>query len=107
MPTEWIQVLVQIPLVAAFIWYTLELWRRNSELEGQRDDAWRCFMREQQSYWQSFIDTQNQVMIAGLSDVTNEMSHVEHRLETLSDLLVRHNGMVRGMDDKKDNEDHA
>ena len=50
MPAEWVQVLIQIPLVAAFIWYTLELWRRNSELESHRDDSWRCFMKEQQNY---------------------------------------------------------
>lgn len=105
MPTEWIQVFIQIPLVAAFIWYTLELWRRNSDVERQRDDSWRCFMREQQTYWQSFIDAQNQVMIAGLSDVTNEMCRVSERLEQMSDLLVRHNGMVRGIREREKSDD--
>ena len=41
-------------------------------------------------------------MIAGLSDVTDEMLRVSERLERLSNLLVRHNGMVQGMGEKDD-----
>lgn len=103
---DWTQLVVQLPLVAAFIWYTLELAKRDGAARAARDAAWRDFMREQQAHWQAFIDAQNRVMIAGLADVTREMCEFGQRLERMSELLVRHNGMVRGLQGE-DNEKSA
>lgn len=45
MPDLLISILAQIPVVAAFIWFALEIDKRNS----QRDEQMQTFLREQRS----------------------------------------------------------
>lgn len=43
----WINLLGQVPLVAVFIWYTLELTKRNQEAAEKRDAQMQTFLKEQ------------------------------------------------------------
>ena len=40
MEKEWVSLLVQVPLVAAFIWYSLEQQKRNQVSMDKRDEAY-------------------------------------------------------------------
>jgi hypothetical protein len=44
---NWEQVAVQIPIVAAFIWFVLEMDKRSAMYAHQRDEAWRQFLTDQ------------------------------------------------------------
>lgn len=44
---NWEQVAVQVPIVAAFIWFVLEMDKRNARYASQRDEAWRKFLTDQ------------------------------------------------------------
>lgn len=44
---NWEQVAVQIPIVVAFIWFVLEMDKRNARYAHQRDEQWRQFLHEQ------------------------------------------------------------
>jgi hypothetical protein len=90
-----LSLLIQIPLVAAFILYTLERDKRDNAARTQRAEGWRCFMTKQQQVWQDFIAAQNAVNIAGLSDVSCELLKVADRLDMLHQIIVRHNGVMR------------
>lgn len=39
--------LIQIPLVAAFMWFTLKLNEANSRAQTKRDQEWREFLQEE------------------------------------------------------------
>ena len=44
---NWESLLVQLPLVAAMIWFVLEVEKRNASNEVRRDNEWRKFLAEQ------------------------------------------------------------
>ena len=63
MPAELGSLLIQIPVVAAVIWFTLEITKRHSAEIDRRDEQMQTFLREQRD--------QNRVSlerIAGLLD---------------------------------------
>jgi hypothetical protein len=43
----WINLLIQIPLVGIFVWFTLERDKRAQANEVERDTQWRDFLKEQ------------------------------------------------------------
>lgn len=49
MTSELISVLAQVPLVGAFIWFVLELTKRQQAEQTERDHQWRTFLTEQGS----------------------------------------------------------
>lgn len=44
---NWESLLVQVPLVAAVIWFVLEMDRRNARYAASRDSEWRKFLEDQ------------------------------------------------------------
>jgi hypothetical protein len=59
---NWESLLVQLPLVAAMIWFVLEVNKRNSDNEEQRDKEWRQFLTEQRvAYTVSLTEISNSV----------------------------------------------
>jgi hypothetical protein len=47
MPPELSNILTQIPIVAAFIWFVLEYSKRNQEALDKRDEQMQQFLQEQ------------------------------------------------------------
>lgn len=43
----WENLAIQIPIVAAFIWFVLEMDKRNAAYAARRDEQWRAFLAEQ------------------------------------------------------------
>ena len=55
MPSEYINLLIQIPLVGIFVWFALRLsadYRADAE---KRDKQWQTFIDQQNELWRSFI----------------------------------------------------
>jgi len=69
---EWVTILVQIPIVAAFIWFVLEMDKRQ-----------KAYMENREKSWQDFLRTERQASEANLSKVAN-------RLDALGDVIEKH-----------------
>ncbi len=55
MPEYAISLLVQIPLVGIFVWFTLEIMKRQERSNDRRDDQWREFLKDQAEQYNSAI----------------------------------------------------
>lgn len=44
---NWDSLVGQLPIVAIFIWFVLEMDRRNANYAARRDAAWREFLEQQ------------------------------------------------------------
>lgn len=61
MPSEWIvSLVVQIPLVGAFMWFVLELLKRQDIAREKRDKEWQEFLRD--------ISAANNIALARLGE---------------------------------------
>lgn len=47
MPEYLINLLAQVPLVGIFVWFTLEIMKRQERSNLQRDEQWMAFLKEQ------------------------------------------------------------
>jgi hypothetical protein len=43
----WVSLLIQVPLVGIFVWFTLQLTKNYQSSQEKRDTEWRDFLREQ------------------------------------------------------------
>jgi len=68
----WLQILVQIPIVGVFIWYTLERDKRERDDRLKRDQEWR-----------EFLKLQSEATAAALRDVSGKLSEVTAKLDTI------------------------
>jgi hypothetical protein len=50
----------ELPLVAAFIWFTLRVMDIYEKQSSARDAEWRAFIQRRDTEWQSFITMQMQ-----------------------------------------------
>lgn len=55
MPEYAVSLLVQIPLVGIFVWFTLEIMKRQERSNDRRDDQWREFLKDQAEQYNSAI----------------------------------------------------
>lgn len=80
--TGWEQVAIQVPIVAAFIWFVLEMDKRNAKYAHERDEAWRKFLSDQSK---AFTDS--------LGKITQEVGSLGKRFEqhdqTMREALTR------------------
>ncbi len=58
----WENLAIQIPIVAAFIWFVLEMDKRNSVYAKARDDQWREFLSSQNKINQTAWENNTQVL---------------------------------------------
>jgi predicted outer membrane protein len=80
----WIQLLVQVPLVAAFMWFVLTWSKSMDAAQEKRDQQWR-----------EFISTDRTVTIAALSDVSMQLTSVAQVLTDMREDLARHDSAAR------------
>jgi len=52
---EYIPLLIQIPLVGIFVWFTLRLSADYRADASRRDEQWQKFIEQQNELWRSFI----------------------------------------------------
>lgn len=52
---EVIQLLIQIPILGVFVWFTLKLSGDFRADTAKRDEQWQKFIEQQNELWRSFI----------------------------------------------------
>ncbi len=52
----WEQIAVQLPIVAAFVWFVLEMDKRNAAYAAKRDEQWRAFLKHQSEIFVTALD---------------------------------------------------
>lgn len=80
MAAEYINLLVQVPLIGIFVWFSLRLsadYRADSE---RRDKQWQSFIEQQNQLWRSFIKD-----LTDQSCTANDMT--SQRLAELAQLI--------------------
>lgn len=55
MPDQVISLLIQIPLVGAFMWFALRLSADYRADTDKRDKQWQAFIEQQNELWRNFI----------------------------------------------------
>lgn len=55
MNSDMISLLIQIPLLGVFVWYTLRLSADYRADAGRRDEQWQRFIEQQNELWRNFI----------------------------------------------------
>ena len=72
MEPSWLQLIIQIPIVGVFIWYTLERDKRERDERLKRDGEWRAF-----------LEMQTRATAAALDDVSEKLQAVALKLSEL------------------------
>lgn len=71
--TNWVQVLIQLPIVGVFIWYSLELQRRYQDSNDKRDEAYLKVLEKIADKLDKH-DREIGAMIASIKDGQNKLA---------------------------------
>ena len=74
-----VSLLVQVPLVGIFVWFTLRVMRQNQESSEKRDGEWRDFLREQR-------ESSNHA----LGRIAEEVKIMSQQLAAMQTMLTQH-----------------
>ena len=75
----YIGLLIQIPLVGIFVWFSLQLIATFLKAIEQRDQAWRDFLAQQRSYDREAIAHMAQRFSDEIRTLGNEVSELKGR----------------------------
>jgi len=90
MTPEIINVLIQIPLVGAFIWFTLRLSDIHQKERTARDAAWQAWLTDQNMQMREFLAEQRSASNGALARLAEEIkSNTTHTAE-LTGVITRH-----------------
>ena len=96
---SWEQLAVQIPLVAAIIWFVLEMDRRNAMYAEKRDAQWRNFLSQQSvAYTKSLRDiTESIGKLTGRLDAHDQF--VQTSIARMEGVVEKNNFIFTDQDD--------
>jgi hypothetical protein len=80
----WVNLLIQVPLVGIFVWFSLRQQESFQRDQTRRDTEWRDFLREQR-------EANNQA----LGRIAEEVKTVATQLSSVQSLMVSHDQAVR------------
>ena len=80
---SWISLLIQVPLVGIFVWFTLQITRNFQASQEKRDQEWREFLIEQRQA--------NNLALARLAE---EIKTITHELAGMKEVIVVHDQRV-------------
>jgi len=80
----WVSLLIQVPLVGIFIWFTLKLNEQNIQAVNKRDMEWRDFLKEQR-------EQSN----AGLGRLAEELKENTQGLAVAQNAILMHDNNIR------------
>lgn len=94
---EWINLLIQVPLVAAFMWFVLKMLEHQQKATDKRDEEWRKFLEEQGRQYSEGLKE--------LAQTVKELSaHMQEHDEAMRGAVSRMNGVVSERAKKRDSE---
>lgn len=80
----WVSLLIQVPLVGIFIWFTLKLNEQNQVASTKRDDEWRDFLKEQR-----------EASNAALARIAEEVKTLSNQQAQMQALFISHDESIR------------
>jgi preprotein translocase subunit YajC len=80
----WLQLLIQVPIVGAFMWFVLTWSQRLDAQQAKRDEQWR-----------DFIQGDRTVTIAALTDVSGDLKSIAELLSDMREDLARHDSSAQ------------
>ena len=104
MNDQYISLLVQVPLVGIFIYFTLRLISIFNATIEKRDDAWQTAIEKRDQEWRIFLSEQrtasNETIVALGARFGNEIKDVGEKVATLTGILLAHDAreLVRRKD---------
>lgn len=101
-----LQVGLQIPIVAAFIWFTLQVLRNFRESQKERDTEWQSFLKaEREDFlaqeirrdveWRTFLGERSHQNRDVLDGIVKQLGEMSLNLSSLNALLVAHDSSTR------------
>lgn len=79
-----VSLLIQIPLVGIFVWFTLQTQKQAAAAQDKRDTEWRIFLREQR-------EANN----AALSRLAEEIKSISTQNAAMQSLMLAHDQRVQ------------
>jgi hypothetical protein len=79
----WEQIAIQVPIVAAFIWYVLEMDKRNASYSKERDEQWRSFLADER---RAFTESLNAIASTVKALADRMESHDERTKEAIIEM---------------------
>jgi hypothetical protein len=87
---EYINLLIQIPLVGIFVWFSLRLSADHRADAERRDSQWQMFIEQQNVLWRGFIKDLSEQSSAS-SDLTSQrLSELAQIISSLLDDFKTH-----------------
>lgn len=90
--TDYIGLLIQVPLVGIFVWFALQLVRLFNDTITKRDDAWRVFLEQQEEASRSFLKQNADASTAAIQQMTARFADEIRNLTKEITELRRRNG---------------
>lgn len=105
---QWITLLLQVPLVAVFIWFVLERDKRDAATAAAREQREQTADAQREEQWRTFMLERDRLLVAGMSDVSVRMQELgkltasqyaetRARIDALELLMRSHNGRAEGI----------
>jgi hypothetical protein len=81
---DWAALATQIPIVVVFVWFTLEVQKRNTSAAEKRDAQFLSSLKEQADQWRSFFSA---LSTGNTADIDAMRATADHLIKTLDQLL--------------------
>ena len=102
MNEQYIGLLVQVPLVGIFIFFTLRLIGIFNATIEKREAAWSAAMEKRDEEWRTFLSeqstTSNDTIVALGARFGNEIKEVGEKVATLTGILLAHDARANRKD---------
>ena len=90
MSQEWVNLLIQIPVVAAFIWYSVRLNKDFNAHLVNSEQMWREYLASRDTFWRDTLSLMR-------TDSTKDMAELTTRVITSDEIVVREMGILRAL----------
>ena len=95
LPDGFITVLMQIPFIAAFMWFLLKWQQATQDVNRETHEKWRKWLEAQNAAatqerdaWRDWLERRDQVWVGELKDITKAMGGLERRIEMNTSILL-------------------
>jgi len=88
--TDWIGLLVQVPLVGLFIWFTLQMLKGQASERAVRDKEWRSFLEVQNGNFIAFLEQERAKSTEAFGRIFTELNRIHCVLAEYTTMMQRH-----------------
>ena len=111
MPPEIIGVLVQVPVVAAFVVFVLQQMKTQQQSIRDNHHEWQVWLKAQNEQWQKWIGEQNRIFLEAMAqdgdresaerrELAETMRHLDGSIERQTTITLLVYATLRGSGDR-------